>query len=118
MFLEGLEVAFIVVTFGGTQGNVGLAAIGAGAALLVVLVAGVVAHAPLSRVPENTLKFAVGVMLSAFGIFWAAEGAGVDWPGGETAIFGLIAFVLAVSMGLVAFARSSTPAAPARSPNP
>ena len=118
VFLEGLEVAFIVVTFGGTQGNVGLAAIGAGAALVVVLVAGVVAHAPLSRVPENTLKFAVGVMLSAFGMFWAAEGAGVDWPGGETAIFGLIAFVLAVSMGLVAFARSSTPAAPAGSPNP
>jgi uncharacterized membrane protein len=118
VFLEGLEVAFIVVTFGGTQGNVGLAAIGAGAALLVVLVAGVFAHAPLSRVPENTLKFAVGVMLSAFGMFWAAEGAGVDWPGGESAIFGLIAFVLAVSMGLVAFARSSTPAAPTGSPNP
>jgi uncharacterized membrane protein len=118
VFLEGLEVAFIVVTFGSTQGNVGLAAIGAFAALLVVLVAGVFAHAPLSRVPENTLKFAVGVMLSAFGIFWAAEGAGVQWPGGETAIFGLIAFVFAVSMGLVAFARSSTSAVRAAGPNP
>jgi len=109
VFLEGLEVAFIVVTFGSTQGNVGLAAIGAGAALVAVLVAGVVAHAPLARVPENSLKFAVGVMLSSFGIFWAAEGAGVDWPGGESAIFGLIAFVLAVSIGLVALARASSP---------
>ena len=118
VFLEGLEVAFIVVTFGSTQGNVGLAAIGAGAALVAVLVAGVVAHAPLSRVPENTLKFAVGVMLSAFGIFWAAEGAGVEWPGGETAILGLIAFVLAVSIGLVALARSTSPAVPAPGPNP
>jgi uncharacterized membrane protein len=117
VFLEGLEVAFIVVTFGSTQGNVGLAAIGAGAALVVVLVAGIVAHAPLARVPENSLKFAVGVMLSAFGIFWAAEGAGVVWPGGETAIFGLIAFVLAVSIGLVALARSSSPTLPASPPN-
>jgi uncharacterized membrane protein len=117
VFLEGLEVAFIVVTFGSTQGNVGLAAIGAGAALVAVLVAGVVAHAPLARVPENSLKFAVGVMLSSFGIFWAAEGAGVDWPGGESAIFGLIAFVLVVSVGLVAWARSSRPALPAPRPH-
>jgi uncharacterized membrane protein len=117
VFLEGLEVAFIVVTFGSTQGSVGLAAVGAGAALVVVLVAGIVAHAPLARVPENSLKFAVGVMLSAFGIFWAAEGAGVVWPGGETAIFGLIAFVLAVSIGLVALARSSRPALRASPPN-
>jgi uncharacterized membrane protein len=117
VFLEGLEVAFIVVTFGSTQRNVGLAAIGAGAALVAVLVAGIVAHAPLARVPENSLKFAVGVMLSSFGIFWAAEGAGVDWPGGESAIFGLIAFVLAVAIGLVALARSSSPAVPAPRPN-
>ena len=111
VFLEGLEVAFIVVTFGSTQGNVGLAAIGAGAALVVVLVAGIVAHAPLARVPENSLKFAVGVMLTAFGIFWASEGAGVVWPGGETAIFGLIAFVLAVSIGLVALGTVEPPGA-------
>ena len=63
VFLEGLEVAFIIVTFGGTQHNVGLAAIGAAAAFVVVLVAGVIVHAPLTRVPENTLKFGVGVML-------------------------------------------------------
>ena len=83
VFLEGLEVAFIIVTFGGTQHNVGLAAIGAAAAFVVVLVAGLIVHAPLSRVPENTLKFGVGIMLTSFGIFWAAEGAGIAWPGAD-----------------------------------
>ena len=78
VFLEGLEVAFIVVTFGGTQRNVGLAALGAAAALVVVLIAGMIVHAPLTRVPENTLKFGVGVMLTSFGIFWSAEGAGIS----------------------------------------
>src|SRR5438067_2307616 len=76
VFLEGLEVAFIVVTFGGAQHNVGLAAIGAAAAAVAVLAAGLLVHAPLSRVPENTLKYAVGVLLTSFGIFWAGEGAG------------------------------------------
>ena len=105
VFLEGLEVAFIVVTFGGTQGNVGLAAVGAVAALVVVLVAGVIVHAPLTRVPENTLKFGVGVMLTAFGIFWSAEGAGITWPGADLALLELIAFVVVLSFGLVAFVR-------------
>ena len=73
VFLEGLEVAFIVVTFGGTQRNVGLAAAGAAAALVVVLIAGAIVHAPLTRVPENTLKFGVGVMLTSFGIFWSCR---------------------------------------------
>src|SRR3979409_790872 len=105
VFLEGLEVAFIVVTFGGTQRNVGLAAVGAVAALIVVLVAGVIVHAPLTRVPENTLKFGVGVMLTAFGIFWSAEGAGITWPGADLALLGLIAFVVALSFSLVALVR-------------
>src|SRR6266566_2541442 len=105
VFLEGLEVAFIVVTFGGTQRNVGLAAVGALAALVVVLVTGVIVHAPLTRVPENTLKFGVGVMLTAFGIFWSTEGAGITWPGADLALLGLIGFVVALSFGLVAFVR-------------
>ncbi len=107
VFLEGLEVAFIVVTFGGTQHNVGLAAAAAAAALVVVSLVGVVVHAPLSRVPENTLKFAVGVMLSSFGIFWAGEGAGVSWPGSDASLLGVIAFVLVCSFGLVALLRRS-----------
>ena len=107
VFLEGLEVAFIIVTFGGTQHNVGLAAIGAAAAFVVVLVAGVIVHAPLTRVPENTLKFGVGVMLTSFGIFWAAEGAGIAWPGADASLLGVIAFVVVIAFSIVTFARRS-----------
>ena len=105
VFLEGLEVAFIVVTFGGTQRNVGLAAVGAAAALVVVLIAGIFVHAPLTRVPENTLKFGVGVMLTSFGIFWSAEGAGINWPGADVSLLGLIAFVVAVAFALIGLLR-------------
>jgi uncharacterized membrane protein len=105
VFLEGLEVAFIVVTFGGSQHNVGLASLGAVAALVIVLAVGSIVHTPLSRVPENTLKFGVGVMLSAFGMFWAGEGAGVSWPGSDASILGLIVFVLAMSFALVTVLR-------------
>lgn len=105
VFLEGLEVAFIIVTFGGAQHNVGIAAIGAGASLVMVLIAGVVVHGPLTRVPENTLKFGVGVMLTSFGIFWSAEGAGVAWPGGDVALVALIGFVIVMSFALVAALR-------------
>jgi uncharacterized membrane protein len=109
VFLEGLEVAFLVVTFGGSQHNVGLASLAAAAALVVVLAAGAVVHAPLSRVPENTLKFGVGLMLTSFGMFWSVEGAGGKWPGGDAAILGLLAGLTAVSFGLVAIARRSAP---------
>ena len=112
VFLEGLEVAFIVVTFGANQHNVGLAALSAVAAVVVVLSVGLVVHAPLSRVPENTMKFAVGTMLTTFGIFWGAEGAGVSWPGNDAAILGVLAFVLAVSLGLVTVLRQRLAAVP------
>jgi uncharacterized membrane protein len=102
VFLEGLEVAFIVVTFGSTQHNVGLAAVGAVAALVAVAAIGLRVHAPLSRVPENTLKLVVGVMLTTFGIFWGAEGAGVSWPGSDAAILVILAFVGLLSAGLIA----------------
>jgi uncharacterized membrane protein len=99
VFLEGAEVVFIVITFGLNAGNVPLAAGGAGAAGVVVVLAGAVVHRPLSRVPENTLKYAVGVMLATFGSFWVAEGLGVfqpgsdslSWPGGDWALLALIA---------------------------
>src|SRR5579871_5160299 len=109
VFLEGLEVAFIVVTIGGAQHSVGLAALGAFLALIVVLIAGIKVHAPLSRAPENTLKFAVGVMLTSFGIFWGSEGAGVSWPGADAALLAVIAFVVALSFGLVAWLRTTAP---------
>ncbi len=97
VFLEGLEVAFIVVTFGGAQHNVALAAVGAVAAAIVVLIVGLAVHRPLSQVPENTMKYAVGVMLTTFGIFWAGEGAGVEWPGSDVSLIGLLVYVLATS---------------------
>jgi uncharacterized membrane protein len=100
VLLEGLEVAFIVVTFGATQGRLGLAVAAAATAGATVVVAGLVVRRPLERVPENTLKFVVGVLLSSFGIFWGGEGAGVEWPGGDVAILAIIAFVALVSFSL------------------
>lgn len=105
VLLEGLEVAFIAITFGSNQDNVGLAATAAAAAVIVVVLAGFVLRAPLSHVPENTLKFAIGVMLTAFGTFWGVEGAGADWPGGDAAILALVAFFLASSLALVGVTR-------------
>ncbi len=91
VFLEGLEVVFIVVTFGASAGNVPLAALGAGLAVIVVAIAGVLLRHPLSRVPENGLKFAVGLLLTAFGTFWSGEGIGVLWPGEDLMLLGLLA---------------------------
>src|ERR1700747_2512689 len=94
VLLEGLEVVFIVLTFGSAQGSIPLAAAGAAGALVLVTGVGIAVRAPLARVPENLLKFAVGVMLTTFGIFWSVEGAGADWPGSDAAILGVLAFVV------------------------
>jgi len=101
VFLEGLEVAFIVLTFGSTEGRFALAAAAAGLAVVVVATIGLLVRTPLSRVPENTMKFAVGLMLTTFGTFWGGEGAGVDWPGGDLAILGLLVFLTLASLALV-----------------
>jgi len=98
VFLEGVEVTFIVVTFGLNADNVPLASLGGGAAVLVVLVLGVVVHRPLARIPENTLKYGVGLMLATFGTFWSLEGLGIftdsqaslTWPGGDWALVVLL----------------------------
>jgi uncharacterized membrane protein len=105
VLLEGLEVTFIVVTFGSTQGRLALAAAAGAAAVVVVVGVGLVVRGPLERVPENTLKFVVGVLLTSFGIFWGGEGAGVEWPGGDVAILGLIAFLGLLSIGLTRLLR-------------
>jgi uncharacterized membrane protein len=105
VLLEGLEVVFIVLTFGGTEHRVPLAAAAAGAALVIVAMIGVLVRAPLSRAPENTMKFAVGIMLTTFGIFWGAEGTGVRWPGGEIALIGVLGFVALSSLLLVQLLR-------------
>jgi uncharacterized membrane protein len=103
--LEGLEVAFIVLTFGANQHNIGLAALAALSAVLVVVLAGVLVRAPLARVPENTMKFVVGVMLTAFGTFWGAEGAGADWPGADAALLVLVPVIAVFALCLVAVLR-------------
>jgi uncharacterized membrane protein len=107
VLLEGLEVAFIVLTFGANQDDVPLAALAAVLAVLAVIVAGVLARAPLARVPENSMKFAVGVLLSSFGVFWGVEGAGASWPGGDASLPALVALFAAASWLMVRQLRSA-----------
>ncbi len=108
VLLEGLEVVFIVLTFGANQHRVGLAAAAAGVAVLMVAAAGLAIHAPLQRVPENALKFAVGVMLTSFGTFWGAEGAGAHWPGGDAALLAIVPATLLFALLLVTAVRRRT----------
>jgi uncharacterized membrane protein len=105
VLLEGLEVVFIALTFGANQNRVGLAALAAAAAVVLVAAVGLVVRSPLARVPENAMKFSVGVMLTSFGIFWGAEGAGAEWPGGDAALLVLVPTVLAFSLLLARFFR-------------
>jgi uncharacterized membrane protein len=100
-FLEGLEVVFIALTFGSNQKNVLLAAAAATAAVLMVACAGFALKAPLARVPENTLKFVVGVMLTSFGLFWGGEGVHARWPGGDKALLVVIPSVALFAVATV-----------------
>jgi uncharacterized membrane protein len=106
VLLEGLEVVFIVITFGDNQKNIGAAVIGAAAAIIVVTVAGIAVRAPLTKVPENWMKLAVGVMLTSFGTFWGAEGAGVRWPGNDAALLVVIPAVAVVAAACILWLRS------------
>ena len=103
--LEGLEVVFIVIAVSAGRGLLGPASLGALAACLVVAAAGLVVHRPLARVPENILKFAVGVILSSFGVFWIGEGLGVPWPGEDLAILAFTALFLTTALSTVVLAR-------------
>ena len=105
--LEGLEVVFIVLTFGANQHDIPLAAIAAVSAVVVVAAVGFAVKAPLARVPENTLKFVVGVMLTSFGMFWGAEGAGARWPGNDAALLVIIPGVALFSLTLARVLRRS-----------
>jgi uncharacterized membrane protein len=105
VLLEGLEVVFIVIAVGAGRGLLWPAGLGALAALVAVLVIGVIVHKPLARVPENTLKFGVGIMLSAFGVFWTGEGLGVNWPGQDLALPVFAALFLAVGLATAALLR-------------
>jgi uncharacterized membrane protein len=109
VLLEGLEVVFIVLTFGANQHDVPLAAVAAAIAIALVVVAGLAVHAPLARVPENTLKFVVGVMLTSFGIFWGGEGAGAHWPGSDASLLAIVPCVLAFALLNVTLIRRRAP---------
>ncbi len=101
VLLEGLEVAFIVLTFGTIQHQITLASLAALAAVVIVAASGFALRKPLARVPENTMKFTVGIMLTSFGIFWGAEGAGAIWPHTDASILGIVPFIAIVSFILV-----------------
>jgi uncharacterized membrane protein len=107
VLLEGLEVAFIVLTFGVQAGRFGPSAAGALAAFVLVALVGVAVHRPLTRVPENGIKFAVGIALTTFGTFWAGEGIGLEWPAGDLTLLILVAFYALLAAGLVAWLRST-----------
>jgi uncharacterized membrane protein len=105
VLLEGLEVVFIVIAVGAGNGLLWPAALGAAAACVVVLAVGAMVHRPLARVPENTLKFGVGVLLSSFGLFWTGEGLGIPWPGRDWALLAFILLFLCTSLLLIRTAR-------------
>jgi uncharacterized membrane protein len=105
VLLEGVEVVFVVLAVGAGHGNLWAASVGALAACAIVLVLGLLVHKPLAQVPENSIKFAVGVMLSAFGVYWTGEGLGISWPGADLAILAFAALFLAVGLCLSAYLR-------------
>jgi uncharacterized membrane protein len=105
VLLEGLEVVFIVIAVGAGRGLLMPASLGALAACGLVLAIGAVVHRPLSRVPENLLKFGVGVMLASFGVFWTGEGLGIAWPGQDLALLLFVALFLGAGLTGSAFAR-------------
>jgi uncharacterized membrane protein len=120
VLLEGLEVVFIVLTFGSNARDIPVAVLAAAAAVVLVAAAGLAVRAPLARVPENTLKFVVGIMLTSFGMLWGAEGAGARWPGSDAALLVLIPAVAAGAAALTAVLRRShaEPASPAMTGQP
>jgi uncharacterized membrane protein len=106
VMLEGIEVVFIVLAIGATSGHLLAASVGAASAVAVVAALGFVLHRPLALIPENAIKFAVGVLLCAFGTFWSGEGVGIAWPGDDWSILALIAGFIAISAAAAMLCRS------------
>ena len=110
VFLEGFEVVFIVVAVGGTSGGLPIAVAGGLLAMIVVAAIGLVVRKPLAQVPENTLKYAVGVILTSLGTFWAAEGMGATWPLDFVSVLGIAAVYFGASRVAVMLMRRPVPA--------
>ena len=100
-FLEGIEIAFLVVTIGGLQKHVGLASVAALSAVIIVALFGVVLRHPMSKVPENKMKYVVGCMITSFGIFWFGEGVGIEWPKADASLLAIIPSVFVLSWAFV-----------------
>ena len=109
VLIEGIEVVFIVIAVGAGDGMLWPASLGALSAAVLVLAVGALVHKPLSQVPENALKFVVGVMLSAFGLFWVGEGLGVNWPGEDLSILAFVLLFLGIAGALILAGRSRSP---------
>ena len=116
VLLEGLEVVFIVLTFGANAHDVPFAALAAVIAVVLIVLLGLAIKAPLAKVPENTMKFVVGVMLTSFGVFWGAEGADAHWPGDDAALLVVVPCVALYALALVAVMRRNAPKPSAASP--
>ena len=110
VLLEGVEVVFIVIAVGAAHGQTLYASFGALAAFILVMLIGLAVHKPLARVPENALKFIVGLMLTSFGIFWTGEGIGAAWPGEDLALLFIFAVVALAAFAMVGWLRKSAPA--------
>ncbi len=113
VLIEGVEVVFIVLALGARPGLLAPAALGAAAACILVLALGLAVRKPLSTIPENTLKFAVGALLTGFGVFWCCEGLGAPWPAGDLAIPALVGLYLTAGLALSAWVKARRSAAPA-----
>jgi uncharacterized membrane protein len=112
VFIEGMEAAVVVITLGATAHQLPVAVVSAGAAVGVVGCLGAILHRPLTHVPENALKLAVGLLLSSFGTFWIVEGLGREWPGADLAIIVISAVYTALAFGVIRLlARTHSPAA-------
>jgi uncharacterized membrane protein len=108
VLLEGVEVVFIVIAVGAGRGLTGYASLGAAAAFILVLATGLILHRPLAQVPENTLKFAVGLMLSAFGIFWIGEGLGAEWPGADLSLIAIVGVLYLCALAMTRWLRATS----------